>query len=155
MNNPLWEFAVTSYAREAVASACLRAQDEVGSDVNLLLYAAWLAGQQCELRSRHLAEVDARLAQWRSRVIAPLRQLRRDWKDLEDATQLRETVKSLELRAEQHEIAQLWDCHLAAEQQPTGDGVLGLNLRRVLALTCPDRDQRESLCAVLEAALAD
>jgi len=155
MNNPLWEFAVTRYAQEAVASACLRAQDEAGSDVNLLLYAAWLAAQQCELRSQHLADVDARLAQWRSRVVAPLRQLRRDWKGLEDAMHLREAIKSLELRAEQREVEYLWDAHVAAAIQPTADNVLALNLMRVLALTCPDRKQQESLCAVLEAALAD
>ena len=155
MNNPLWEFAVTTYAHEVVASACLRAQDEAGSDVNLLLYAAWLAGQQCELSSQHLADVDARLAQWRSRVVVPLRQLRRDWKGLEDAKQLREAIKSLELRAEQREVEQLWDAHVAAAIQHTADNVLGLNLMRVLALTCPDRGQQESLCVVLEAALAD
>jgi len=155
MNNPLWEFAVTRYAHEAVASACLRAQDEAGSDVNLLLYAAWLAGQQCELRSQHLADVDAELAQWRSRVVMPLRQLRRDWKGLAEAKQLREKVKSLELAAEQREVEQLWNAHVAASIQPTTDNALGLNLMRVLALTCPDRGQQESLCVVLEAALAD
>jgi uncharacterized protein (TIGR02444 family) len=155
MNNPLWEFAVTRYAHEAVASACLRAQDEAGSDVNLLLYAAWLAGQQCELRSQHLADVDRGLAQWRSRVVMPLRQLRRDWKGLAEAKQLREAVKSLELAAEQAEVEQLWDAHVAAAIQPTTDNALGLNLMRVLALTCPDQGQQEALCVVLEAALAN
>ncbi|MEP4486640.1 MAG: TIGR02444 family protein [Halioglobus sp.] len=154
MSNPLWEFAVARYAHESVASACLRAQDEAGSDVNLLLYAAWLAEQECELCPRRLAAVDATLLSWRTRVIAPLRQLRRDWKDLAEVEPLRREIKSLELRAEQLEVEKLWDAHLAAPIQPTSDDNLRRNLLLVLALTCSDRAQQESVCAQLEAALA-
>jgi len=155
MNNPLWEFAVTKYAQEAVARACLLAQDEAGSDVNLLLYAAWLAEQGCELCTQHLAALEAKLSPWRSRVITPLRQLRRDWKGMEDAEQLREEVKSLELLAEQEEVGRLWQAHELAATQPAKVNALGLNLMRVLALTCVDSTQCQSLRDVLEAALAD
>jgi hypothetical protein len=43
MNNPLWVFSLQRYQQPGVAQACLEAQDRCGADVNLLLYAAWLA----------------------------------------------------------------------------------------------------------------
>ena len=154
MSNPLWEFSVTTYAHESVSRACLRAQNETGSDVNLLLYAAWLAEQQCALCPRHLAALNAKLASWRTRVVVPLRELRRDWKGLAQAEQLRVEIKALELRAEQAEVEQVWDAHNQASIEPTAGDVLRRNLVQVLALTCPDQAQQEALCAQLEAALA-
>ena len=155
MNNPLWEFAVTIYARDGVANACLRAQDEAGCDVNLLLYAAWLAGQQCELRESHLRELDAQLLPWRSRVIEPLRRLRRDWKAVAGAENLRQSVKSMEMLAEQREIELIWSAHDAAVALPVAKPLLLLNLTRVLALTCSDSHQQELLGHLLEVALKD
>lgn len=155
MNNPLWEFAVMKYAQEGVASACLRAQDEVGSDVNLLLYAAWLAEQQCELSATHLAALDAKLVPWRGRVVEPLRELRRDWRGLDDAQELRVRIKSLELRAEQIAVQVLWDCHAGGAALPVASGALRLNLERVLALTCSDQKQLEVLGTLLAVLLAD
>ena len=155
MNNPLWEFAVTTYARDGVANACLRAQDEAGCDVNLLLYAAWLAEQQRELCEVHLRELDAQLLPWRSRVIEPLRQLRRDWKGFADAQDLRESVKSMELLAEQREIEHIWSSRDTAAASAEAKPLLRLNLTRVLALTCSDSQRQESLGNLLEVALRD
>jgi uncharacterized protein (TIGR02444 family) len=152
MNNSLWEFAVTIYAREGVANACLRAQDQAGCDVNLLLYAAWLAGQHCELVDGHLRELDATLLPWRSRVIEPLRQLRRDWKGIEDAQALRESVKQMELLAEQREIELIWNGRDTVAAVPGEKQLLHLNLTRVLALTCSDSEQLESLANQLDVA---
>jgi uncharacterized protein (TIGR02444 family) len=46
----LWQFA-TSHLRqaEAVAHACLRAQDALGMDVNLLLFSVWRATERARL----------------------------------------------------------------------------------------------------------
>ena len=43
--NPLWTFAVSLYERPGVRPACLRLQDEVGLDVDVVLTILWIARQ--------------------------------------------------------------------------------------------------------------
>ena len=37
-----WQFSLKTYAKTGVKSACLKAQDDFGADVNLLLLCCWL-----------------------------------------------------------------------------------------------------------------
>jgi uncharacterized protein (TIGR02444 family) len=110
MNNPLWVFSLELYARPGVAEACIEAQDHYAADVNLLLYAAWLARQGFQLDQRQWVDLVASVAAWRQRVVLPLRALRRDWQALAAAGALREAIKMLELEAEkaQHEQVYAW-----------------------------------------------
>ncbi|MFY8164916.1 MAG: TIGR02444 family protein [Brevundimonas sp.] len=39
----LWDWALTAYAAEGVADACLELQDAAGQNIPLLLWAAWCA----------------------------------------------------------------------------------------------------------------
>ncbi|HEY7776848.1 MAG TPA: TIGR02444 family protein, partial [Kineobactrum sp.] len=100
MNNALWEFSLHQYRQAGVAEACLEAQDRYAADVNLLLYAAWLQAQGRQLDAGGWREVNLALAPWRERVVVPLRQLRRDWRELPGVQALREQLKVLELEAE-------------------------------------------------------
>ncbi len=81
MSNPFWDYSLATYSLDGVASTCLALQDTIGLDVNLLLYAAWLARMDQRLSGEHLAGVEAEIVDWRERVIKPLRALRRQLQD--------------------------------------------------------------------------
>ena len=111
MNNALWDFSIHQYRQAGVAEACLEAQDRYAADVNLLLYAAWLQAQGRQLDAAGWREVNLALVPWRQRVVVPLRQLRRDWRELPEVQSLREQLKVLELEAEREQQAQIWRWH--------------------------------------------
>lgn len=101
-----WLFAQGFYARDGVAEACLRLQDEQGADVVLLIGLLWTAvrhGRAVDVAG--VAQLDAALAAWRGMTVIPLRKLRQTLKlYLEElpaaAVDVRETVKRAELTAE-------------------------------------------------------
>jgi uncharacterized protein (TIGR02444 family) len=111
MTHPLWTFSLHCYAQPGVAEACLEAQDRGGADVNLLLYAAWLAHRGLQLPTAQWPELQAHVSAWRLRVVQPLRALRRDWRDLPEAAQLRQQVQALELLAERLQQGAIWAWH--------------------------------------------
>lgn len=126
-DNPFWDFSLALYARPGVTDACLRLQDRLGLDVNLLLYACWTAasgvGRPSPETWRRLV---AETAVWRSRVVEPLRAVRRYLKEPAAepwrAARLRERVKALELDAERAE--QLAIVALAGDhEEPPADAV--------------------------------
>ena len=43
--NPFWDFSLKFYDQKNVATSCLALQEDVGADVNLLLYCCWVASQ--------------------------------------------------------------------------------------------------------------
>ena len=103
MSNPFWDYSLATYALDGVAATCLELQDTCGLDVNLLLYAAWLAQLNQRLSGEHLAAVEAVIVDWREKVVKPLRALRRQLQDYTRAAGVRVEIKALELRAEQQQ----------------------------------------------------
>ncbi|MEL7046808.1 MAG: TIGR02444 family protein [Pseudomonadota bacterium] len=101
----LWSFATTVYADPAVSRAALNAQDEAGLDVNLLLFAAWLATRGVELDAALLDRAEARSRPWRQEVVQPLRRLRRSWKERPPHESAYGAIKDLELVAERKQLA--------------------------------------------------
>lgn len=106
--HPFWDFSLALYGRPGVAAACLRLQDRLELDVNLLLAGCWVAssggGRMGAVDWRRLTDATA---DWRMAVVAPLRGARRRMKDAgfpgmpDDLTDaLRRRVKALELDAE-------------------------------------------------------
>ncbi|MGP0172882.1 TIGR02444 family protein [Pseudomonas sp. NCHU5208] len=99
----LWNFALELYARPGVEQACLQLQ-ETGSDVCLLLAGAWLQKRGVRCLDERLAALRELAGPLQRDVVAPLRQLRHQWRTAarEDAelAALREQVKRLELQAE-------------------------------------------------------
>jgi uncharacterized protein (TIGR02444 family) len=98
-----WRFSLDFYARPGVAPACLTLQDRHGTDVNLLLFAAWVgwSGRR-RLTPADLARADGAIAPWRRGVVEPLRAVRRAVKEEPGADDLYRAVKSAELAAERH-----------------------------------------------------
>ena len=94
----LWSFTLSFYALPGVAESCLRLQEEVGVDVNLLLTGLWLGlSRRGALRSEW--NPDPTLLRWREQVVVPLRSLRRLLKGTGE-DDFREEVRHLELEAE-------------------------------------------------------
>ncbi|MFK7828223.1 MAG: TIGR02444 family protein [Congregibacter sp.] len=100
----LWAFAVSIYARENIAALCLRAQDEHGVDVNLLLFSLWAAVNGRSVSADGLSRADALCVDWRNLVVQPLRQQRRQWKASAQHGKEYAAIKSLELDAERAQL---------------------------------------------------
>jgi len=103
----LWHYANALYAREGVARACLHAQDALGADVNLLLYAAWCAQLGQSLSAGDFAEAEQRCSVWRDTVVRPLRSQRRRWKGALERAREYSAIKQLELAAERAQLEML------------------------------------------------
>ncbi len=102
----LWDWALTAYAADGVADACLELQDAAGQNVPLLLWAAWCAHTGRILDEDALEAAGDTSRAWQETAIAPLRAVRRALKaratDLDDADReaVRAQVKAVELEAE-------------------------------------------------------
>lgn len=122
----LWSFALSTYARPGIESACLRLQEQ-GADVCLLLCGAWLEQRCVALETERLQALQELARPWRTEVIEPLRHLRVRWRapaqQDEPLATLREQVKALELDAERQllmrleALAQTWPTGVAGQPQ--------------------------------------
>lgn len=103
-NDQLWDWSLAVYGREGMPALCLQAQDQHGADVCLLLCALWLERHGVMPKPARLAMLIACAADWRERVVQPLRAIRRDWKDDaagdERLAVLRSQLQQLEIDAE-------------------------------------------------------
>lgn len=106
--NPFWNFSVKVYSRDGVAPACLRLQDQVGADVNVLMYCCWVAHDRgVRFDESSLGRVLGITEPWKATVVEPLRTIRRALKlathsgfDPDDQERLRTEIKRIELRSE-------------------------------------------------------
>jgi uncharacterized protein (TIGR02444 family) len=135
LDNPFWRFSLRVYAAQGVQQACLRLQDDFGTDVNLLLLAAWLgAVRHQSLGAADLAEAPG--TRWDAQAIKPLRAARREAKAVAgDGAALADfyrQIQACELRAEQ--IRQAWLFQWADGRFPWRDA---------------PRQTRENLCIIL------
>lgn len=148
----LWSFSLWLYAAPGVADACLEAQDRHGADVNLLLWATWLAVLGHDLTQAEAAEAEAVTRPWRDEVVRPLRAVRRRLKSTPDAAteSLRRQVKAAELEAEKIQQSMLQN--LPASRR-TGGPVADL-LRANLSLL-PGGDVLAAVTVPLHADLRD
>jgi len=106
--HPFWAYSLALYEQPGVADACLRLQERLGADVNLLLFGCWVAASGSgRLSGTDWQRMDTATADWRGGIVQPLRAIRRRLKtnrwagiapDL--ASALRHEVQRLELRAE-------------------------------------------------------
>lgn len=137
MRNPLWEFSLATYRHGEVAATCLALQDSFDADVNLLLYAAWLAQLNWQLSERHLAELNAVVTDWRDGVVKPLRALRRQLHAISAAAGVYEELKTIELRAEQQQQEMMYAHYQASVGFARVDQPLLANLTQVALLASP------------------
>jgi uncharacterized protein (TIGR02444 family) len=123
VDGALWRFAVDLYGR--TADACLALQDGYGLDVNLLLFAAWVAEERgLAMTADRAAEADGWVQDWREEVVRPLRAVRRRLKTGAPipgpaAEALREAIMAAEIDAERIELDWL---QRQAAAWPSGQG---------------------------------
>jgi uncharacterized protein (TIGR02444 family) len=102
----LWDWALSAYAADGVAEACLELQDSAGQNIPLLLWAAWCAAEGRAPDEDSLEAAGDTARAWQETAIAPLRAVRRALKprapDLDDDAReaVRTQVKAVELEAE-------------------------------------------------------
>jgi len=106
-NNPFWSYSLTQYSNKDCETFCLEAQNRLGLDINLILFGVWLATQN---RALNLDQLPSYIEKHQRDIIAPLRDLRKSMRDRaqsnEELSTLRNSVKGLELQAEQ--LEQWW-----------------------------------------------
>lgn len=103
----LWSYMVALYDHGPLSRACLEAQDAHGLDVNLLLAAAWCARRGLVLDVAAVGHLDELCRDWREKLIEPLRQIRRQWKDELGPEADYSALKALELQAERQQVLRL------------------------------------------------
>jgi len=99
----LWRFSLAFYARPGVSEALIALQDRAGYDVNLMLFALWLAVSGRSPLTKEELAIAGRIARPISAdIVEPLRALRRKLGSdpAADVQRLREGIKALELAAE-------------------------------------------------------
>lgn len=141
---------MASYDRQGVAEQCLRAQDELQVDVNMLLYASWLASIDQRLSFAHLEGLDEMVREWRQRVVRPLRELRRQLRGYAEAEPVRESVRTLELQSEQRQQDMMWRYYLLAPALVVSRRPLAENLALLFeSMDCAREDWQPRLSALV------
>lgn len=80
-SSAFWTFSTDLYERPGVEAACLALQDRHGLNVNLLLWALWLADCGVVLERAALERARLAVASWQDEIIGPLRDVRRRLRD--------------------------------------------------------------------------
>lgn len=170
--SPFWDYSLVLYRRPGVEAACLGLQRRHGLDVNMVLFACWLADRGIELDQMTLERAKNAVSSWHVEVVRPLRALRRRlgarigqaepdniaalWP--EHADHLRRDVLAVELDGEH--LAQLALARLSENLQPGdrgGPDLAGFNLARYWRFRSNDRRDLRTLLhqAFPEAAAED
>jgi len=109
-DNPLWNYALSLYARPGVAEACLALQERHGIDVNLVLCCCWAAAERRRLAEPDMRRLIDRVAAWHGAVVRPLRAVRRWLKPHTGdplVAALRKRLAALEIETEHYEHIRL------------------------------------------------
>ena len=138
-NNAFWQFSLRLYSSSAVQEACLALQDGSGVDVNVMLFALYMASQGKRLSEAEIRQIADSVESWRTDVVVPLRSARRALKspaaaiDPAGAESLRSIVKKAELEAERLQQVALF-ARSGALGTPSAPGITAaLNLQAYAA----------------------
>lgn len=118
-DNPFWDFTLSVYPRPGVADLLIEWQDTHDADVNMMLFMVWTARQGLQLDAETVSRLITECDSWRHQCVEPLRAVRRYLKPISRAAQMRETVKALEVDAEQ--MQQEMMLAAVAEEIPAAD----------------------------------
>lgn len=162
-----WTFSLDLYERPGVEAACIALQDRHDLNVNLLLWAFWLAECGVVLDGPTLARAEAAVAPWQDEVIGPLRTVRRRlrlrieqadegdiagrWPDQVKA--VRQTILGLELDCEH--LAQLALGTLGDELEPSRRASARLACSNLARLEHFEEEDRGDLANLLKQVFPD
>lgn len=127
----LRDFALKVYAAPGVQETCLKAQDEWGLNVPLLLFGLWAEVRGQTVSCQDIPPILALVRAYDDDLIKPLRALRRGLKtpslqiDIAVKERFRIDVKAMELKGEMALLMALeGQAHLKSEPKSSGPGLL-------------------------------
>jgi uncharacterized protein (TIGR02444 family) len=160
LDNELWRFACSFYGNEGVAPACLRLQEKLSVDVNILLFAIFAQVRRGILFDRgELRVIDGLVRDWRAEIVQPLRRLRTRLKagpapaPSPATDHLRNRIKAAELEAEQIELALLAAWLDRQAPRPAGPDVDAASVPLIVARYFQAQPGKEALGPEIDAAL--
>ncbi|MEZ5932357.1 MAG: TIGR02444 family protein [Alphaproteobacteria bacterium] len=157
-----WTFSVDVYQRPGIEAACLALQDRHGLNVNLLLWALWLADCGVALNPPLLEKARLTVAPWQQAAVEPLRAVRRWLRErIEDAepdaiaaewpgqvAALRRSIIALELDGEH--LTQLALGRLGDQLKPSRQASTGLAADNLACFRVFDEQDRGDLANLLK-----
>ncbi len=108
LENPFWQYSLKLYTRDGVESLCLHLQEGYGVNVNVLLWACWLAERRAVLDEAKLQQGLTLLAPFQRGYVEPLREMRNTLA-LPIQQVLRKKILAAELEAEKVVQKALYD----------------------------------------------
>ena len=102
-----WNYSLRFYDNPETEKAFIDAQNRLGADVNLILYLLFRAQGGHYLDLDDIKNAEDSVSSWRSGVIEPLREIRRNLKNYphslpeKDQAKIRREIKDLEIKTEQ------------------------------------------------------
>ena len=106
----LWAFSLDRYARQGVSELCLTLQDDIGADVNVVLFCLWRGQNGAAVSAAAVAAgIHGEAGAWHRDVVLPLRAARRAMKgrsiagDGDGIEACRDQLKALEIACERLE----------------------------------------------------
>jgi len=103
LQDQFWIFSCAFYDKDGIKEVCLELQDTYNADVNIILFCLWLAKQNIILSPEDFQQIDQKTSHWRTQIIHPLRQARRQIQDHhqnEQTAEIRKGILENELAAE-------------------------------------------------------
>ncbi|PCI04115.1 MAG: TIGR02444 family protein [Hyphomicrobiales bacterium] len=106
---PFWSFSIDRYMRPGVSRLCLNLQERHQLDVNILLFALWVADQDKTVDHDIFVQLIQGAEEFHANVVRPLRHTRQRLKltsyglPVDQAETFRTTIKARELAAEKLE----------------------------------------------------
>lgn len=163
--HPFWLFSLRTYGKSGVEQACLRLQDRLGADVNLVLLCCWAATcARGALGTRTLRASIASTKRWQVEVVGPLRAARHSLKrgfdgmPSERTAELRQSIGRVELECEHAEqlllARQLETLPQIQDADPARSAKTGIERYLACLGAHPDKAAREDIATVIQAALA-
>lgn len=100
--NEFWRYSLAVYQLPEVQRLCLHLQEQIDADVNLILFAGWLAKNNIDFSPDRVNQANKKIKQWRKEIIKPLRDVRYSVKKIFFAEKevFYERIKVLEVAAE-------------------------------------------------------
>ena len=124
--NPLWRFSKNIYRKEEVSETLLHLQDKFYIDLNMILFVTWLASINRSITTSDIQDAQKLVSLWRTKVIVPVRKIRRSIRDFSGTDYLYEDVKKLEIETEKEELKILFDNYIALSSEQKGELKLDL-----------------------------
>ena len=132
--NPLWRFSKNIYRKEVVSETLLHLQDKFSIDVNMILFVAWLASINRSITTSDIQDAQKLVSLWRTKIIVPIRNIRRSVRKFPDTDYLYANIKKLEIDTEKEELKILYDNYIALSSKNKGGQKLDLLESNLYAL---------------------